>query len=134
MLYSEWQVRCIDLTMSFLYILLISAAAFFYSSKNKRKGYQGQSIREPLIKFEEESELHPVSNYVETTDIQVMWPCVLYNSRKTLLLFTICLFIVRCWKVKKLNTKRTIKDLLYNLSYQNSLGFSLAFKFFFRHT
>eukprot|EP00250_Pteridium_aquilinum_P011541 c20139_g1_i1 orf=465-4397(-) len=56
-----FQVRCIDLTMVFLYILAVCAIYAFWSSHFSEK-HRGQSLREPLLKLEEESELHSVVN------------------------------------------------------------------------
>lgn len=55
------QVHCVDLTMVFLYILVICAIYAIWSSHHSKK-HQGQSVMEPLLKFEDESELHSVNN------------------------------------------------------------------------
>ncbi|KAH7388448.1 hypothetical protein KP509_16G076200 [Ceratopteris richardii] len=55
------QVQCIDLCMFFLYILVVAVIYTFWS-KHYRQRCQGKSLREPLLKFEEESELHSVKD------------------------------------------------------------------------
>lgn len=55
------QVRCIDLTMAFLYVIVVCAIYGVWSS-HARKEDRALSEMEPLLKFEEESELHAVNN------------------------------------------------------------------------
>ncbi|MCO5604732.1 hypothetical protein L7F22_058902 [Adiantum nelumboides] len=55
------QVRCIDFTMAFLYLVVVGAIYGVWSS-HARKNDRALSVMEPLLKFEEESELHAVND------------------------------------------------------------------------
>lgn len=67
------QVRCVDLAMVILYCLVVSAMFAWLFSSHKTQADPGQSVMKPLLDFEEESELHSISdNGVEITNVQVL--------------------------------------------------------------
>lgn len=68
---GSFQVRCIDLTMVLLYILTVGAIYAIWSRRFGER-QRAQSVMEPLLKFEEESELHSVNNSAEVENLQVL--------------------------------------------------------------